>query len=65
MSKYKVVPTDIKTGSVAPYFVVDIADTEKIEKVADGLSPLFKSERWEAITTKLPSNSKKFNSKRN
>jgi len=63
MNKYKVVPTNIKTGSVAPYFVID-ADEKDINKVADTVSPLFKFAQWEPSVSKLPNNPKKFNSKR-
>jgi len=64
MNKYKVVPTNIKTGSVAPYFVIEVDGIENVNKVAATLSPLFQFAQWEPSVSKLPNNPKKYNSKR-
>lgn len=52
MARYVITPTNIKSGSTAPYFVEDIEDEHKVEKIAQTLSPLFNFPNWEPSISK-------------
>lgn len=58
MAKYKIQPVNIKTGSVAPYYVEDFENEHEVEKFAKTLSPLFAFVNWEPSISKLSSNPK-------